>query len=368
MKTATITFHAPNNNGSFLQAYALQKYLKNHFNNLDNDIIDFQPEAQQQQYAIIRKVNSPKDILRNFISIAHYRDLSKRTDTFKKMRERYLKMTSRCMTADEAIDVARKYDLVIAGSDQIWNTTARDFSEAYILPDIPKKATYAVSCGSNINEIDRDKICHAIESFENISVRENATRDFLEAHSHKNVKTVLDPTFLLTKEDYSELYEKEPLIKEKYIFLYTINYNDAALEQAVKIAKKLGRPIVTPFAGYSAIKAKKYGIKILWDVAPNAFLNLIENAECVCSNSFHGIAFSIILKKNFYRVGPVDKYGKIKVDDRIDNILKLCGLTGRNYNENYEYKQINYDIVDLALNKYRIESEQYIQEMLEQIG
>ena len=155
---------------------------------------------------------------------------------------------------------------------------------------------------------------------------------------------------------------------EPCIFLYTINYNDAALEQAVKIAKKLGRPIVTPFAGYSAIKAKKYGIKILWDVAPNAFLNLIENAECVCSNSFHGIAFSIILKKNFYRVGPVDKYGKIKVDDRIDNILKLCGLTGRNYNENYEYKQINYDIVDLALNKYRIESEQYIQEMLEQIG
>lgn len=57
------------------------------------------------------------------------------------------------------------------------------------------KATYAVSCGSNLNEIDRDKICHAIESFENISVRENATRDFLEAHSHKNVKTVLDPTF-----------------------------------------------------------------------------------------------------------------------------------------------------------------------------
>lgn len=52
MRTATITFHAPNNNGSFLQAYALQKYLITHFDNVENDIIDFQPEAQQQQYAV----------------------------------------------------------------------------------------------------------------------------------------------------------------------------------------------------------------------------------------------------------------------------------------------------------------------------
>lgn len=48
MKTATITFHAPNNNGSFLQAYALQKYITTHFDDVENEIIDFQPESQQQ--------------------------------------------------------------------------------------------------------------------------------------------------------------------------------------------------------------------------------------------------------------------------------------------------------------------------------
>ena len=68
MKTATITFHAPNNNGSFLQAYALQKYITTHFDNVENEIIDFQPESQQQQYAIFRKIHSKKDILRNLIS------------------------------------------------------------------------------------------------------------------------------------------------------------------------------------------------------------------------------------------------------------------------------------------------------------
>ena len=78
MKTATITFHAPNNNGSFLQAYALQKYITTHFDNVENEIIDFQPESQQQQYAIFRKIHSKKDILRNLISFWHYKALSKR--------------------------------------------------------------------------------------------------------------------------------------------------------------------------------------------------------------------------------------------------------------------------------------------------
>ena len=127
MKTATITFHAPNNNGSFLQAYALQKYLTTHFDNIENDIIDFQPEAQQQQYAVFRKIHSKKDILRNLISVQHYKAISKRSASFSEMRKKHLKMTQRCTSTEEVLEIAGKYDLVIAGSDQIWNTTARDF-------------------------------------------------------------------------------------------------------------------------------------------------------------------------------------------------------------------------------------------------
>lgn len=191
MKTATITFHAPNNNGSFLQAYALQKYLTTHFDSIENDIIDFQPEAQQQQYAVLRKIHSKKDILRNLISVWHYKDLSKRFASFSAMREKYLKMTRLCTTTEEALKIAGNYDLVIAGSDQIWNTNARDFSEAFLLPGITKKSTYAVSCGSHLNEIDGDKICSAMLSFENISVRENNTKQFLEKHTKRNVEIVL---------------------------------------------------------------------------------------------------------------------------------------------------------------------------------
>lgn len=365
MKTATITFHAPNNNGSFLQAYALQKYITTHFDNVENEIIDFQPESQQQLYAIFRKIHSKKDMLRNLISFWHYKALSKRFLAFSEMREKYLKMTKRCTTTEEAIKIAGNYDLVIAGSDQIWNTTARDFSEAFFLPGISKKSTYAVSCGSHLNEVDCDRICSAMETFENVSVREIDTREFLEKHTKRSIETVLDPAFLLTKEDYSGLYDKERILKEKYIFLYTINYDEDALKQTVRVAERLGGcKIVTPFTGYSAIKAKKYGIKVMWDVAPDAFLNLIENAECVCSNSFHGIAFSIIFKKEFYRVGAMDQTGKIKKDDRIDNILNWCGLSNRNYGETNGNRKIDYIQVEHTLNTLRNRSNQYIYNML----
>lgn len=56
----------------------------------------------------------------------------------------------------------------------------------------------------------------------------------------RSIETVLDPTFLLTKEDYSGLYDKERILKEKYIFLYTINYDEDALKQTVRVAEMMG--------------------------------------------------------------------------------------------------------------------------------
>lgn len=102
----------------------------------------------------------------------------------------------------------------------------------------------------------------------------------------------------------------------------------------------------------------------MWDVAPDAFLNLIENAECVCSNSFHGIAFSIIFEKEFYRVGAMNQTGEIKKDDRIDNILNWCGLSNRNYGETNGNRKIDYIQVEHTLNTLRNRSNQYIYNML----
>ena len=92
MKTATITFHAPNNNGSFLQAYALQQILTNEVG-VENVIIDYSSDSQIRQYSLLRFPHSVGDLGRNLISLMHYPSLKRRVSRFEEIRKTYLKMT-----------------------------------------------------------------------------------------------------------------------------------------------------------------------------------------------------------------------------------------------------------------------------------
>lgn len=85
-------------------------------------------------------------------------------------------------------------------------------------------------------------------------------------------------------------------MRRGYAFLYTINFNDNVLYAAKNVSQKYGIPVYAPFTGYSAVKCGKYGVRVLYDVGPAQFLNLIENAAYIISNSFHGIVFSILFE------------------------------------------------------------------------
>lgn len=360
MRTATLTFHAPNNNGSFLQAYALQKVLQNH--HIENKIVNFYPDKQERQYKVLRVPKSMRDVARDGISVLHYKGLSNRFRRFTEMRAKYLKMTQRIKTETEAINILRKYDVIICGSDQIWNTEARDFSDVYLLQGIQiKKIAYAVSCGSDIEQIDAVRVVNAARKFDAISVRENASFALLQENSIPNVEIVLDPTLLLEEAEYQILFDDTPIINEDYIFLYTINYSDNILRTVAEFSKRRGIPVYTPFTGFSVYRCSKYGIKVLWNVAPDKFLNLMSHASWVFSNSFHGIAFSIILNKNFYRVCELNTAGKRMSDDRIDNLLSILNLTDRSItNINNEDSDIDYARVSPVLTSFREKSIQWL--------
>ena len=126
IKTGTITFHAPNNNGSFLQAYALQKVLEEQLC-VENEIIDFCSEQQARQYSVFRKPHSLGDMGRNVISLLHYKELKKRYQRFDEIRKKYLKLTNRCSKSEEVYELISVYDTIICGSEQIWNTEAIDY-------------------------------------------------------------------------------------------------------------------------------------------------------------------------------------------------------------------------------------------------
>lgn len=106
---------------------------------------------------------------------------------------------------------------------------------------------------------------------------------------------------------------------------------------------------MTVFSGVSAYKCQMFGQKVDFEAGPSEFVDYIKNAKYVISNSFHGIVFSIIYEKIFYRIAD-NEHGKLKVDERLDSILELLGLTKQNIIAGSEFI-LNKDIDYLSSNK-----------------
>ena len=333
IKTGTITFHAPNNNGSFYQAYALQNVLVNKFG-LNNQIIDYQTTVQIHQYSLFRPVHCFRDIVKNIISLLHYKKLMLHHHRFDEARRKYLNVSKRCRTMNEVRSVANQYNVVIAGSDQIWNTEAPDFSDTYFLPDVPcRKVAYAVSLGSVSKDSQLMNYIKDIASFDYISVREKDAKEYLEEKIKRSVEVNIDPTLLLDKDDYAAFIDSTPLVNEEYIFFYSISYPKEVLQIAKEMSRRMGLKIVTVFTSFHTIMCESYGIKVYYDAGPKEFLNLLTNAKVVLTNSFHGVAFSIIMNKPFYHLCE-SKGGMIQRDDRIGNLLEVLNIKDRSVGAN----------------------------------
>lgn len=368
MKTATITLHSAHNNGSFLQAFALQKAIESM--NIENKIINYIPEAQYSLYQnIIFKDSTLKGVVKGLLNIPHYYSLLERKNRFNKAQS-ILKLTDKFEDEKQFEAIVQPYDCLIAGSDQIWNSaTMPDFTPLYFLPINKYKISYAPSCGKSLKkQFSNEKYLKQIESFNKLSVRERSVQSELQKHlQNKAVDMVLDPTFLLDKIEYKSL---ENNAKRKYqgdyIFFYCIKASNEVLKTVQKIGKKLGLPVITVFTGVNTYKCQIYGQKIDFSAGPEEFVDYIKNAKYVVSNSFHGIVFSIIYNKIFYRIADNDN-GHIKIDERLDSILNLLDLATQNViaGDNPQlYTDINFDLVNKKLEILKNDSLEWLRTSL----
>ncbi len=354
MNTRTLTFHFPINNGAFLQAYALQNVIKSI--GATNEIIDLQTPEQVKDYTIFSKIRGSSDLLKNLFTLLHYFPLKRRKKGFEMMQKNFLDTTKKVQNPIDAINLANESDLNIVGSDQVWNTQINAcIPEVYFLQNVnTKKITYATSCGSSVSQDTLNKYCEEIKDFDALGIREQALFNKLDFYDKEKLITI-DPTLLLNKEDYLKLYDKNKRkVKGKYIFLYSMRYSDQLLSTVERIAKSLNMKVVVPFTTFKTVKCLKKGFRVVYDASPDVFLNLVEHADLVLTNSFHGTAFSIIFKKDFFHVA--DKIdGKIKRDDRIDDLLdslelkrNICVDTDIEFIKNNQ--NVCYDYVDEKLN------------------
>ena len=341
MKIGILTFPTAINYGTALQASALCNVLSS-----DDREVGFLNHRCDH----VDSSNSIFDIKNIFdikYTIAHLINLPiaiKRTNNFKKYAKKYIPLCH---------DIPSDYDIIVAGSDQIWNynITGNDF---YYFLDFPKnnirKVSYAGSFGlSSLEEKYHEKIKNLLSDFDYISVREKQAAKIIKDISNKDVPVVVDPTLLLTKEYWKNICKKDSSQqKGGYIFVYTVFNSENIWNYAEELSKKTGLPIKT--ISYS--KLHRHNADYDFTAGPDDWVNYMLNADYVVTNSFHGVAFSINFEKNFFFDMPPAKAG---VGSRISDITERYGLTSRNISgENFTP---TVDLPDFTLKKELLEKD-----------
>lgn len=344
MKIKTITCQKVNNHGANLQAYALMHYLEKLGH--DVEIIDYFPEYFKHFRPLY--CGTPKYAANPVTRFAYicakfpgrlksYLEYKKsdRKKNFEAFRDKYYRLTDTYESFEELKANPPKADLYIAGSDQIWNTMMNNGKDpAYYLQFAPKNATTATYAASfSVSEIPdelKKQIKSYIESIDYISVREKTAINILEDLGVERGQVVLDPVFLLNKEQWNEIVS-DKIFNEKYVLVYDFESSDIVKSFAKQYSKKNNVKI------YSLYK-NDYCDKCYEDYGPDVFLSLIKNASFVISNSFHATAFSIIYEKQFAVIKRQEG-----INSRIIDLLDSFGIDDRVVSEYRDFDNINYE-------------------------
>lgn len=329
MKIGIITFHAAFNYGSMLQAYAMQTFLERQGHQVE--IINYRPEIQKKMYSKPLKWTDKGNIIlsikRLLFTPVDACKLYRKWYLFDSFLHKHLHLTKEFVSLDELKENSFDIELLITGSDQIWNTNAIDFSEAYFGTFINGKAgkiAYAPSMGPSPETQDVNYLKTLLQGYDAVSVREERTKHFIVDNGmFKDVEVVLDPTMLLEGCDYDSLYGNEPLVKGEYIFYYTPG---GARHEFLQIAERLGMKYNLPVIvenSYTPGDLKRYKyIKPYSAVGPSEFLNLVKYSKIVCGASFHLMVFAILFNKEFFCING-------DIDSRLNNLMRITGNEDR---------------------------------------
>lgn len=377
MKIGIITILKVNNYGAELQAYALQRVLN--LLGYDAEIIDYLFYKNPQHKKTIRsKPNfrfGIKKILVErlypiYVKIKMF--LNSKNENVRKQRfvlfhQKNTQLSKTYKTIDELFEAKMDYDIYMVGSDQVWNPGIYSSLDPYFLKFAPKdrkKIAYASSFG--VSEIPSYAFSYyqkALREFDAIGVRESNAVDLVYSLSGKSAQWVLDPTLLLTKDDWNEiavLPEEVKSVGDGYILLYELTPCPYILQLAYYFNKRLNLPIVR-ICKNASVEDKDKSIIDITDAGPEEFIGLFAHAKLVITNSFHGTAFSINLERDFYTVTPLRKQN----NSRQQSLLKLFQLENRLLVEGVkfppiEYRHINYIPVMQRLSEERKKSIQFL--------
>ncbi len=364
-KIGILTYHPYDNYGAVLQAYALQTYIINHLNN-DVEIIDFCTEEQVRDNNILQLKR--RNTLRSLVSTLYRKlpvffQLRKRRCRFDQFRKEYLHLTTRFKDSTTLFNNLPAKDIYISGSDQVFNPYA-EYTDVYYLSfkkNGKRKVAYAPSFGvSNLEESINIDLQRMIKDFDYLSCREQVGADYLSKLLGKKVPCVLDPVFLLTKDEWERVLQK-PKLSESYsrgyIFVYRLNGGNDLMKLARQLSEKTNLRIVC------VAPDKLYGKGCVIDCSagPLELLGLISGASYVVTDSFHGTALSLV-----FGVKIVPYIAFPQASSRITTLMGHLGLSGNIVNkvEGFEFDSLLFSDYSEKLKFLIASSRNFLQESL----
>ena len=353
MKVGILTYHQSHNYGALLQAVALRKVLED----MGHDVyyINYYPDYHRELYRIfswkVFRSKGKRDKLR-------YLKLYLKTYSFKKKRyDRFIKFKKKFIYP-YCKPLKENYDIVIYGSDQIWRKQPgmNDFNPIYFGQNNIKAKmhiSYAASMGSlEYAEEDKEKFKNLVSHLDKISVREKNLFDFLISNGFPNTELVLDPTLLLTSEQWNKLIPPQRIIKEEYCLFYNLQRGAFKENEVQEFAIKHKLKLIEL---YGSAYSKGNEIQRMID-DPNDFLHLIRGASFIFTSSYHGLMFSLCFGKPFYA-------SFIKNEDRARSILtdfELDRYLLRPKSQIPEYSNYESSLLAKKIETERIKSIKYI--------
>ena len=361
-KIGILTWHYYHNYGSRLQAYALCRYMT---------IKGFNAHMINYRNPEIGVLSPVKQTLLNFLIELPPIIRNKINDHLNyasfKFEKRYLPQTKLLTDGTSLFKEANAFDTIICGSDQIWAPNV--YNPIYMLdfvPDRINKVSYAASIGlESIPDEMVENYKKYIGRINHISVREEKGKEILKSQCGIESKVVLDPTLLLPKEEWDKL-KKKSTIKEKYIFCYFLKKDHQYKELVKEFAERNEYAIY----GVSDNANDSSWMQTLdfRTVGPQEFIGLIESAQCIFTDSYHGTIFSMLYHKQFLLFERFCCNETICQNSRIEQLktyfgIDKCIVRADSINT-IEITQINYDEFESTLAKLREGSRNFLKQAL----
>lgn len=365
-----------NNFGGLLQAYSLQKFINAKGYNVTTasyeDINIIPRNTDEKKLARIKKLimNSGislilNKLLKKIIFSARVdikKKINNRNTLFAKFRKENIIHTGSIINDDNISEYVTEYDTFVCGSDLVWNIADSQYlQKGYWLTfeASGKRISYAASIPMhNLMESQKIMIKSALRRFDNISVREDVGKRLLEGlDTGKEIKHVVDPVFLLSKAEWGEFAQfPEWVHKKKYLLCYFLGEEKKYRTIAKIISKELKLDIVNiAHVNGFCLNDLSFGKSVI-DLSLQNFVGLFKNAEIIITDSFHGVAFSMIFDKEFY---PVERFRAISSGDLNERLNSLLRMT------NSQNRMLDYKNIESSIRKFRsIHSEKINYEIL----